>query len=88
MWLVFEKKFLFLVKTYFAGPGIYREDQFGVRLENVLEVVTKPHIKHYYSHSYLGFKDVTLVPYCRKLMKLELLSVEHVGIAKNWFGYM
>lgn len=63
----------------FLEPGIYLKD-FGVRLENVLEVVEKPHIKNQYGHSFLGFKVVTLVPYSRKLMNVAMLSLQQVRL--------
>ncbi|KAK5650517.1 hypothetical protein RI129_001546 [Pyrocoelia pectoralis] len=65
----------FKVGFFFSNePGIYLENKFGVRLENVLEVIDKPYLKHTYGRSYLGFSDVTLVPYSNKLIKFEMLS--------------
>lgn len=60
-------------------PGYYNEGYFGVRLENVMEVVSMSWLKDENTgESYLGFKDVTLVPYEPKLIDFDLLSVYHV----------
>lgn len=63
-------------------PGFYSEGEFGVRLENILEVIPKPWLLHYTGQSFLGFKDVTLVPYEPKLIDTALLSVHH----KRWLN--
>ncbi|XP_071455726.1 xaa-Pro aminopeptidase 1-like [Hetaerina americana] len=56
-------------------PGYYHEGEFGIRLENVLEVV-KVETKYKFDGPYLGFSSVTLVPYEPKLIDLDLLSNE------------
>ncbi|XP_030760939.1 xaa-Pro aminopeptidase ApepP-like isoform X2 [Sitophilus oryzae] len=56
------------------GPGYYKEGYFGVRLQNILEVIEKPWLEHTSGHKYLGFKVISLVPYQLKLIKLSLLS--------------
>ncbi len=50
-------------------PGFYQEGEkgFGIRIENVIlveEVMEK----------FLGFYNMTLVPYCKNLLKADLLS--------------
>lgn len=62
----------------FAEPGYYSESYFGIRLENVLEVVDKPWLKHMSSRSFLGFVDVSLVPFEPKLINRTLLNSYHV----------
>lgn len=61
----------------FLEPGYYRGD-FGVRLENVLEVIDKPWLKHGTGQRFYGFKDVTLVPFEPKLIDFGLLTSSHV----------
>ncbi|XP_066253724.1 xaa-Pro aminopeptidase ApepP-like isoform X1 [Euwallacea similis] len=58
-------------------PGYYKEGYFGVRIQNVFQVVEKPWLQHTSGHMYLGFKTLTLVPYQQKLMAMELLSTHH-----------
>ncbi len=51
-------------------PGFYQEGQFGIRIENlalVREVETTP------SGVFLGFETLTLCPYQRKLIDIEML---------------
>lgn len=59
-------------------PGYYNEGDFGIRLENVMEVVEKQWL-HTYGHTFLGFKTITLVPYEPKLIEIGLLSTEQVS---------
>ncbi|XP_046392422.1 xaa-Pro aminopeptidase 1-like [Ischnura elegans] len=57
-------------------PGYYHDAEFGIRLENVLEVV-KAKTKYNFDGPYLALRPVTLVPYEPKLIDLDLLSNEH-----------
>lgn len=60
-------------------PGYYLEGEFGIRLENILEVVQKfPGKKHYSGEIFLGFKDITLVPYEPKMIDYNMLTVYQV----------
>lgn len=55
-------------------PGYYEDDSFGVRLENLVivkEVQTK---RSFGDKPYLGFEHVTMVPFCRNLLDLNLLT--------------
>ncbi|XP_065349359.1 xaa-Pro aminopeptidase 1-like isoform X2 [Cloeon dipterum] len=54
-------------------PGFYQDGDFGVRIENVVEVVlVKP--KFNVSGPYYGFKTTTLVPYEPKLINPDFLN--------------
>ncbi|CAH1176444.1 unnamed protein product [Phaedon cochleariae] len=55
-------------------PGFYREGEFGIRLENIMEVIEHPWLTTS-GHKFLGFKTITFVPFEPKLMKLSLLSI-------------
>ena len=48
-------------------PGYYREGAFGIRLENLVLVVDK-------GEGFLGFEHLTLVPFDRRLIAVELLT--------------
>lgn len=69
---------IYLRNEFFPEPGFYSEGEFGVRLENVIEVVEKKWLPPGYGYKFLGFKDRTLVPYDFKLLDMELLSSFHV----------
>ncbi|KAG5865671.1 hypothetical protein JTB14_008783 [Gonioctena quinquepunctata] len=64
-------------------PGFYREGEFGIRLENVMEVIEKPWLKHS-GHTFYGFKVVTFVPFEPKLIKLSLLSPQQIKWLNNY----
>ncbi|EAS02360.3 Xaa-pro aminopeptidase, putative (macronuclear) [Tetrahymena thermophila SB210] len=49
-------------------PGYYKEGHFGIRIEDDLVVVKKP------TEGFLGFENLTLVPYDRNLIDLSLLT--------------
>ncbi|KAF6208294.1 hypothetical protein GE061_016748 [Apolygus lucorum] len=59
------------------GPGYYEEDQYGIRLENVLEVV--PYPKNITGHKLLNFRSATLVPFEPKLIDRKLLSPKQIA---------
>lgn len=65
-------------------PGFYREHEYGIRLENVLEVIEKKWLPHIPESGYrfLGFKEVTLVPFDLKMIDLDSLSSFH----KRWLN--
>ncbi|KAF6223556.1 hypothetical protein HO133_000399 [Letharia lupina] len=61
-------------------PGYYEDGNFGIRIENIImakEVETK---HHFGDKPYLGFEHVTMVPMCRRLIDVELLS----GKEREW----
>ena len=56
-------------------PGYYKEGAFGIRIENILIVEKR------FNGEFLGFKNVTVVPYERKLIDVSLLSkadIDHI----------
>lgn len=65
-------------------PGYYEDGTFGIRIEN-LAMVTEVKTRHSFGDKpYLGFEHVTMVPYCRKLIELTLLTeAEKVWINKH-----
>ena len=54
-------------------PACYFEGEFGVRIENLLTVVPRQDSKF---GRFLGFENLTVCPYDRNLIALELLSPE------------
>jgi Xaa-Pro aminopeptidase len=52
-------------------PGYYKAGEFGIRIENLV-LVTKAHENEH--GTFLGFEDLTLCPYDRKLIDEALLS--------------
>ena len=55
-------------------PGYYEDGNFGIRIENVV-MVKEVETKHKFGDKpYLSFEHVTMVPMCRKLIDVSLLS--------------
>eukprot|EP00045_Choanoeca_perplexa_P005437 m.46133 g.46133 ORF g.46133 m.46133 type:complete len:607 (+) comp13119_c0_seq2:83-1903(+) len=59
-------------------PGYYETGAFGVRIENVVEVVAMPG-----NDNYFGFEPVTLFPIQSKMINRELLTAEEV----DWLNH-
>ncbi|XP_012539171.1 xaa-Pro aminopeptidase 1 isoform X1 [Monomorium pharaonis] len=64
-------------------PGYYKEDDFGVRLENILEVIPADKLSHN-GQRFLKFRDVTLVPYEPKLIDINMLTPLHRRWLNNY----
>lgn len=62
----------------FPEPGYYKNGVFGVRLENVLEVIDTGEIHEPSGLPFLAFRDVTLVPFDDKLIDRTLMCKSEV----------
>ena len=63
-------------------PGFYEDGNFGVRIENIMmckEVKTE---KQFGDKPFLGFENVTMVPYCQNMIDKDLLTSEE----KTWIN--
>ena len=56
-------------------PGLYREGEYGIRLENLM-LVTPPAPIEGGTREMLGFETLTLVPFDRRLIDVALLTRE------------
>jgi Xaa-Pro aminopeptidase len=55
-------------------PGYYEDGAFGIRIENII-MVREVHTAHRFGDKpFLGFEHVTMVPMCRKLIDVGLLT--------------
>ncbi|KAK5864595.1 hypothetical protein PBY51_015826 [Eleginops maclovinus] len=63
-------------------PGYYKENDFGIRIEDVVVVVPA---KTKYGHNYVTFETVSLVPYDRKLIDTSLLSSEQLQWLNKYY---
>ncbi|KAL6712791.1 hypothetical protein ACLMJK_009632 [Lecanora helva] len=55
-------------------PGYYEDGNFGIRIENII-MAREAETKHRFGDKpYLGFEHVTMVPMCRKLIDVDLLT--------------
>ena len=55
-------------------PGFYLPGQYGIRIENLLEVQQKKDLKEFSGRPFLGFEKLTLIPIQRKMIDLQLLT--------------
>ena len=62
-----------------SEPGYYKEGDFGIRIENVIQVIDD-------QDNFITFQDVTLVPIQRKLIDESLLTPEEVMSYSYFMG--
>lgn len=60
-------------------PGYYEDENFGIRIENVIMVREKKTKYKFGDKPYFGFEHVTMVPMCRKLVDRNLLTEDEVA---------
>ncbi|CAH0386347.1 unnamed protein product [Bemisia tabaci] len=73
------EKFMFKEGHFVSiEPGYYRDGKFGVRLENIVEIV-----KSNISEAFLAFHTVTLVPFEQKLIDVNKLDCKQ----KVWLNH-
>lgn len=59
-------------------PGVYLDGHFGVRIENVLIVTEVETRNNFGGVRFLGFENITMVPMCRRLLDMDLLTPRDV----------
>lgn len=55
-------------------PGYYEDSLFGIRIENIVIVKEVKTPNQFGERPFLGFEHVTMTPYCRKLIHVDLLT--------------
>jgi len=61
-------------------PGFYKEGEFGIRIENLL------YVKQSSNPDFLEFEDLTMLPFCSKLIDKSMLSKEEVSWIKSYYN--
>lgn len=56
-------------------PGIYREGKYGIRIENIMQVVE---IKQNEFGTFYGFETLTLAPIATNMLNIEMLTPEEI----------
>nr|XP_027220266.1 xaa-Pro aminopeptidase 1-like [Penaeus vannamei] len=64
-------------------PGFYKDNEYGIRLENIVVAVRK-NTKYTFDKPSLGFEPVTLVPFESKLINGTLLSRKQCEWLNNY----
>lgn len=62
-------------------PGYYAEGEFGIRIENAIEVINKE--KTVWGDFY-GFESLTLVPYEREAIDLDMLGDDEIEMIDDY----
>lgn len=65
-------------------PGYYEEGKYGIRIENDLLVEENYQLGKFGDQKFLKFRNLTLVPYCKKLINPSLLSQEEISVINNY----
>ncbi len=65
-------------------PGVYHKDQYGIRIENLVHVIAAPTPSNALNKddAFYTFKDLTLLPYHRDLIDVNLLT----AIELDWIN--
>lgn len=66
-------------------PGLYREGQYGIRIENLVAV--KQTAKSSFGN-FLGFEVLTLAPFERKLINKNLLTNEEIEMVDTYHSWV
>ena len=64
-------------------PGFYKPGDFGIRIENGIEVVPA-NMSTYDNRRFLRFNTITLIPYERSLIDATLLTSEHINAINEY----
>ncbi len=59
-------------------PGYYEAGAFGIRIESLLLCNAAKTLHTFHHPAYLGLENLTLVPFCCKLIDVSLLSTEQL----------
>lgn len=68
-------------------PGLYIDGSHGIRIENLCLVseINQAAAKNSEFGPFYQFEDLTLVPYCKKLIEMDLLSPEDKQQLKSYY---
>ncbi len=61
-------------------PGVYREGEYGVRIENIMKVVE---VEQNEFGTFYGFETITLAPIATSMLDVTLLSQDEV----DWLNH-
>lgn len=68
-------------------PGFYVENEFGIRIEDVVQAVpaTPSRLRGNFDNvGALEFYHITMVPIQTSLMKIDLLTKQEAGVTENY----
>ncbi|XP_043913001.1 xaa-Pro aminopeptidase 2 [Protopterus annectens] len=66
-------------------PGYYHDNEFGIRIEDVVLVVDADVKYNFSEQSYLRFETISLVPYNRRLIDTSIMRREQVDYLNQYY---
>ena len=60
-------------------PGYYEDGSFGIRIENLVQIVKTSTPYHFKELQYLTMEPITLVPIQQKMILPELITAKEVS---------
>lgn len=66
-------------------PGYYEDGEYGIRIENDMLVKEAKGLK-FGERKFLKFENITLVPYCKKLINVKMLTPEEKKQINDYHG--
>lgn len=68
-------------------PGLYLKNKYGIRIENLCVVteVNTPEAKSSEYGPFYQFETLTMVPYCRALIDISMLTEEEIGQIRDYY---
>ena len=67
-------------------PGYYKEDAFGIRIENLMYVKESVSLNAHTSEEWLSFQPLTLVPFDHRLICWELLDAHDMQWIESYYS--
>jgi len=65
-------------------PGYYEDGNFGLRHENIAMVVKADTKYDFDGYEFYGFVPVTMVPFQRKMIDVDLMSIDQINYLNNY----
>ena len=66
-------------------PGYYKEDAFGIRIENLMFIKSHPSSSPYETDDWLCFSPLTLVPFDHQLIQWDLLEQHEYAWISSYY---
>lgn len=76
----------FLCNSFELEPGYYEDGLFGIRIEDIVQIVPSKAPFDFKGRGALTFKTLTMCPKQTKLIKVEMLLPNEVSL-RNYFYY-
>lgn len=66
---------------HFLEPGFYENGEFGIRIEDIVQIVPAKCENDFKKCGALTFKTITMCPIQTKLINIDLMTINEVGVA-------